>query len=72
MSLLLSIAWLVREMTKMNSKEEFLPKWYPSMEKKSKVTENVVAFVLLIMLTIFTLGIVSGLQHTTNGMKGRN
>ena len=56
----------------MNSQEEFLPKWYPSMEKKSKKTENVVAFVLLIMLSIFTLGIVSGLQHTHNGMKGRN
>ena len=59
-------------MMKMNSQEEFLPKWYPSMEKKSKGTENVIAFVLLIMLTIFTLGIVSGLQHTSNGMKGRD
>ena len=53
-------------------REQFLPKWYASTERKSKVTENLVAFVLLIMLSIFTLGIVSGLQHTTNGMKGRN
>ena len=59
-------------MMKMNSQEEFLPKWYPSSEPKSKVTENVMAITLLILLTIFTLGIVSGFQHTSDTLKGRN
>jgi hypothetical protein len=52
--------------------DEFMPKWYPSMESKSKATENVIAFVLLVMLGIFSLGLMSGLQHTNNGMKGKN
>lgn len=56
----------------MNSQEEFMPKWYPSMEKKNKTAESVVAAVLLIMLAIFTLGIVSGLEHTNNAMKGKD
>lgn len=52
--------------------EEFLPKWYADTTPKSKVKENMVAIVLLILLTIFTLGIVSGLQHTSDTIKGRN
>ena len=53
-------------------KEEFLPKWYPSAEPKSKVAESVIALTLLILLTIFTLGIVSGIQHTSDTLKGRD
>ena len=56
----------------MNSQEEFLPKWYPSAEPKSKVKENVFAVILLILIGIFTLGIVSGLQHTSEAIKGRD
>lgn len=56
----------------MNNEEEFMPKWYPSMEKKSKVAENILAGFLWVLLAIFTLGIVSGLQHTTNAMKGKD
>jgi hypothetical protein len=52
--------------------EELLPKWYPSMEKKSKVAENIIAITLIVLLTIFTLGIVSGLQHTSDTIKGRD
>jgi hypothetical protein len=52
--------------------EEFLPKWYPSSEPKSRVAENVFTVILLILLTIFTLGIVSGIQHTSDTLKGRN
>jgi len=54
------------------SREEFLPKWYANTDPKSKVAENVIALTLLILLTIFTLGIVSGLQHTSDTIKGRN
>jgi hypothetical protein len=53
-------------------KEQFLPKWYPSAERKSKVAQNVVALTLLILLTIFTLGIFSGIQHTSDTLKGRD
>jgi hypothetical protein len=52
--------------------EELLPKWYPSMEKKSKVAENIFAGFLLILLALFTLGVVSGLQHTNEATKGRD
>jgi hypothetical protein len=55
-----------------NSQEEFLPKWYPSTEPKSKVTENFIAVTLLVLLTIFTLGIFTGLQQTTNTLKRRD
>lgn len=72
MSLLLRIVSQVREMMKMNSQEEFLPKWYPSSEPKSRVTENVIAIILLILLTIFTLGIFSGIQNTSDTLKGRD
>ena len=71
MSLLWRIVSQVKEMMKMNSEEEFMPKWYPSMEKKSKVAENILAGFLMILLAIFTLGIVSGIQHTSNAMKGK-
>ena len=56
----------------MNSQEEFLPKWYPSMERKSNVAESLFAGFLLILLALFTLGIVSGLQHTNEATKGRD
>jgi len=56
----------------MNSQEEFLPKWYPSMEKKSKVGENILAVVLIVLLALFTLGVVSGLEHTRDATKGRD
>jgi len=52
--------------------EELLPKWYPRMEKKSKVAENILAGFLLILLALFTLGVVSGLQHTNEATKGRD
>lgn len=52
--------------------EEFLPKWYPSTQPKSKAAENILAFTLIVLLTIFTLGIVSGIQHTSDTIKGRN
>jgi hypothetical protein len=52
--------------------EEFLPKWYVDTTPRSKVKENIIALMLLILLTIFTLGIVSGLQHTSDTIKGRN
>jgi hypothetical protein len=52
-------------------KEEFLPKWYASAEPKNKFAENFIVVTLLILLTIFTLGIVSGLQHTSDTIKGR-
>ena len=51
--------------------EELLPKWYPSTEAKSKVVENVFAGFLLILIGLFTLGIVSALQHTSQATKGR-
>jgi len=54
------------------TKEEFLPKWYPSAEPKSRLTENVIAIILLILLTIFTLGIFSGIQNTSDTIKGRD
>jgi hypothetical protein len=54
------------------TEEEFLPKWYADTKPRSKITENLVAITLLILLTIFTLGIVSGLQHTSDTIKGRN
>jgi len=52
--------------------EEFMPKWYADTTPRSKIKENIIAFTLLILLTIFTLGIVSGLQHTSDTIKGRN
>jgi hypothetical protein len=52
--------------------EEFLPKWYASTEPKSKVAENILAGILLVLLSIFTLGLVSGLQHTKDATKGRD
>jgi hypothetical protein len=52
--------------------EEFLTKWYPSMQKKSNVAESLFAGFLLILLALFTLGIVSGLQHTNDATKGRD
>jgi hypothetical protein len=51
--------------------EELLPKWSPSMERKSNVAESLFAGLLLILLALFTLGIVSGLQHTNDATKGR-
>jgi hypothetical protein len=56
----------------MNNEEELLPKWYPSAEPKSRAAENVIAITLLILLTIFTLGIFSGIQHTSDTLKGRD
>jgi hypothetical protein len=52
--------------------QELLPKWYASTEPKNKVAENFIAITLLILLTIFTLGIVSGFQHTGDTLKGRD
>jgi hypothetical protein len=52
--------------------EEFMPKWYGDTTPRSKIKENILALTLLILLTIFTLGIVSGLQHTSDTIKGRN
>lgn len=56
----------------MNSEEELLPKWYPSVERKGRITENIFAGFLLVLITIFTLGIFTGLQHTNAAMKGKN
>jgi amino acid transporter len=54
------------------SEEEFLPKWYASSEPKNKVAENIIAITLIVLLTIFTLGIVSAFQHTGDTLKGRD
>jgi hypothetical protein len=51
--------------------EEFLPKWYPSSEPKNKVAESVFAGVLLVLIAIFTLGIVTSLEHTSQATKRR-
>lgn len=71
MSSLSRIVSKVKEMMKMNSQEELLPKWYADTTPKSKVTENLLAITLLILLGFFTLGIFSGLQHTSEALKGR-
>jgi hypothetical protein len=62
----------VKEMMKMNSQEEFLPKWYESAQKDNTVAKNTVAVVLIVLLAIFTLGIFTSIEHLGNTIKGRD
>jgi hypothetical protein len=54
------------------TKKEFLPKWYESAKKDNTVAKNTVAVVLMVLLAIFTLGIFTSVQHLGNTIKGRD
>jgi hypothetical protein len=71
MSLLLNIVYKVKEMMKM-SNQYYRPNGRYEQQQPKSIKAKTGNSVGVILIGIFTLGLVSMIQHIADGMKGRN
>lgn len=55
-----------------NEDLELLPKWLPNTERNNKVQQTFIALVLIVLIGLFTLGLVTMFDESSNGMKGNH
>jgi hypothetical protein len=55
-----------------NQEIELMPKWLPPIQRETSFGLILTKWLLIALLGLFTLGVITSLDHTTNGAKGNH